>query len=208
MDNWKKLAEQMVDVQIIARDVKNEAVLAAMREIPRHIFVPKDCVSNAYIDRALPLGECQTISQPFIVARMTELLNVEKGMKVLEIGAGSGYQAAVLSYLGASVWSIERVKELAVRARNNLRAVNLKADIIWRDGVDGYPDEAPYDRIIVTAAVEEIAQAWIDQLNENGLLIAPVCVSDMVQRFLLQKKNGEGKWFDYCRFVPLLHSIQ
>ena len=208
MDNWKILAEQMVDVQIIARDVQDEAVLSAMREIPRHLFVPDDYILNAYIDRALPLGECQTISQPFIVARMTELLNVERGMKVLEIGAGSGYQAAVLSHLGAVVWSIERVEKLVTQAKNNLSAVNLKANIIWKDGVDGYPEEAPYDRIIVTAAVEEIAQAWIDQLAENGLLIAPVCVSDMVQRLLLRKKYGEEKWFDYCRFVPLLHSIQ
>jgi len=208
MDNWKKLAEQMVDVQIIARDVNSEAVLSAMREVPRHIFVPKDCVSNAYSDRALPLGEFQTISQPFIVARMTELLNVERGMRILEIGGGSGYQAAILSYLGAAVWSIERVEELVLRAKKNLEAADLKADIIWKDGVDGYTEEAPYDRIIITAAVEGISQAWIDQLTADGLLLAPVKVSDQVQRLLLRKKNGEDKWFEYCRFVPLLHDIQ
>ena len=208
MDDWKRLAKQMVDVQIIARDVKNEAVLSAMREVPRHIFVPEDCISHAYVDRPLPLGEFQTISQPFIVARMTELLSVKSGMKVLEIGSGSGYQSAILSYLGSVVWSVERVEELAVRARNNLMAADFKANIIWKDGVDGYPEEAPYDRIIITAAVEEVAKAWMDQLDENGLLVAPVKVSEQVQRLLLRKKNGEDKWFEYCRFVPLMHDIQ
>ncbi|MCL2768076.1 MAG: protein-L-isoaspartate(D-aspartate) O-methyltransferase [Synergistaceae bacterium] len=208
MDNWKRLAELMVEVQIIARDVKDEAVLSAMREVPRHVFVPEDCVSDAYIDRPLPLGEFQTISQPFIVARMTELLSVESGMKILEIGGGSGYQAAVLSYLGAVVWSLERVGELVARAKNNLAAADIKAHMIWKDGFEGYPEEAPYDRIIITAAVDEIAQTWMDQLTENGLLVAPVKVSDQVERLLLRKKNGEDKWFEYCRFVPLMHDIQ
>ncbi|MCL1941429.1 MAG: protein-L-isoaspartate(D-aspartate) O-methyltransferase [Synergistaceae bacterium] len=208
MDDWKKLAEQMVDVQIIGRDVRDEAVLSAMREVPRHVFVPEGCVSHAYTDRPLPLGEFQTISQPFIVARMTELLSVNNGMKVLEIGTGSGYQAAILSYLGAAVWSLERVEELAARARNNLGAAGFKADIIWKDGVDGYPEAAPYDRIIITAAVEDVEQAWMDQLTEDGLLVAPVKVSEQVQRLLLRQKNGEDKWFEYCRFVPLMHDIQ
>jgi len=208
MDDWKELAEQMVDVQIIARDVKDEAVLSAMREVPRHVFVPEFCMSDAYIDRPLPLGEFQTISQPFIVARMTELLNIKSGMKVLEIGAGSGYQAAILSYLGADVWSMERVEKLAKRAKKNLATADLKAQIIWKDGVDGYPDEAPYDRIIITAAVDGITQAWLDQLTANGLLIAPVKVSEQIQRLLLRKKNGEDKWFEYCRFVPLMNDIQ
>ncbi|MCL2147235.1 MAG: protein-L-isoaspartate(D-aspartate) O-methyltransferase [Synergistaceae bacterium] len=204
MKNWEKMAEQMVEMQIIARDVINEAVLSAMRNVPRHIFVPDDCVSDAYIDRPLPLGEFQTISQPYIVARMTELLEVESGMKVLEIGAGSGYQAAILSYLGANVWGVERVEELVMRAKNSLAAANLRANIIWKDGSDGYPDEAPYDRIIITAAVKVIEQTWIDQLTENGLLLAPVKVSGQVERLLLRSKNGEDKWREYCRFVPLM----
>jgi len=208
MENWKRLAKQMVDVQIVARDVKNKAVLSAMREVPRHIFVPEFCMSDAYIDRPLPLGEFQTISQPFIVARMTELLSVESGMKVLEIGAGSGYQAAILSYLGAVVWSLERVEELVVCAKNNLAAAGLEAHIVLKDGIDGYPEEAPYDRIIITAAVEDIAQSWIDQLTESGSLVAPVKVSEQVQRLLLLKKNGEEKWFEYCRFVPMMSGIQ
>ena len=208
MKDWEKIAEQMVEVQIKARDVKDEAVLSAMREVPRHVFVPEYCVSDAYIDRPLPLGEFQTISQPFMVARMTELLNVESGMKVLEIGAGSGYQAAILSYLGAVVWSVERVKELAVRAENNLAAAGLKAHIIWKDGIDGYPEAAPYDRIIITAAVDEIAQAWLDQLADDGSLVAPVKVSELMQRLLVLKKNGEDKWFEYCRFVPLMPDIE
>lgn len=208
MYDWERLAEQMVDVQIMSRDVKNAAVLSAMRKVPRHIFVPEPCVSDAYIDRPLPIGEFQTISQPFIVARMTELLSIESGMKVLEIGAGSGYQAAILSYLGASVWGLERVNELVIRARNNLATANLQAHIILKDGVDGYPEESPYDRIIITAAVEEIKQAWIDQLTNDGLLVAPVKVSEQVQRLLVLKKNGEDKWFEYCRFVPLMNGVE
>jgi protein-L-isoaspartate(D-aspartate) O-methyltransferase len=208
MKNWEKMAEQMVDMQIIARDVNDEAVLSAMRKVPRHIFVPECCESDAYIDRPLPLGEFQTISQPFIVARMTELLNVKNGMKVLEIGAGSGYQAAILSYLGASVWGLERVEKLVIRAKNSLAAAGLRAHIILKDGIDGYPEEAPYDRIIITAAVDEIEQAWVDQLTENGLLVAPVKVSEQMQRLLLLSKSGEDKWFEYCRFVPLMRGTQ
>jgi protein-L-isoaspartate(D-aspartate) O-methyltransferase len=208
MDDWKKLAEQMVDVQIIGRDVKDEAVLSAMCRVPRHLFVPEVCASDAYIDRPLPLGEFQTISQPFIVARMTELLNVKSGMKVLEIGTGSGYQAAILSYLGAVVWSLERVENLVISAKQNLAAANLKANIILKDGIDGYPEEAPYDRMIITAAVEDIEQAWMDQLAEDGLLVAPVKASKHMQRLLLRKKNGEDKWFEYCRFVPMMHGIE
>jgi protein-L-isoaspartate(D-aspartate) O-methyltransferase len=204
MKNWEKMAERMVEMQIISRDVNNEAVLSAMRKVPRHIFVPDDCVCDAYIDRPLPLGEFQTISQPYIVARMTELLDVENGMKVLEIGAGSGYQAAILSYLGASVWGVERVKELVKRKKKSLAAANLQAHIIWMDGENGYPEEAPYDRIIITAAVSEIEQTLVDQLTENGLLLAPVRVSGQVERLLLRNKNGEDKWFEYCRFVPLM----
>jgi len=208
MYEWEKLAEQMVDMQIAARDVKNEAVLLAMRKVPRHIFVPEFSMSDAYIDRPLPLGEFQTISQPYMVARMTELLRVESGMKVLEIGAGSGYQAAILSYLGAVVWSLERVEKLAADAKNNLAAASLKANIVWMDGALGYPQEAPYDRIIITASVEEIAEAWVDQLTENGLLLAPVKVSEQVERLLLLKKDGSDEWFEYCRFVPMMHGIQ
>ncbi|MCL1875784.1 MAG: protein-L-isoaspartate(D-aspartate) O-methyltransferase [Synergistaceae bacterium] len=208
MYDWERLAELMVDMQIMSRDVKNQAVLSAMRKVPRHIFVPESCMSDAYIDRPLPIGDLQTISQPFIVARMTELLSVESGMKVLEIGAGSGYQAAILSYLGAVVWGLERVNELVIRARDNLSAAGLKANIILKDGIDGYPEESPYDRIIVTAAVEEIKQAWIDQLSDDGILVAPVKVSEQVQRLLVLKSNGEDKWFEYCRFVPLMSGVQ
>jgi len=208
MDNWEELAEQMVDMQIIARDVEDQAVLSAMRKVKRHIFVPEQCEADAYIDRPLPIGEFQTISQPFIVARMTELLCIKSGLKVLEIGAGSGYQSAILSFLGAEVWGLERVEELVIRSRNNLAAAGLKAHIILKDGIDGYPDEAPYDRIIITAAVEEIAKAWVDQLTDDGLLVAPVKVSEQMQRLLLLKKNGEEKWFEYCRFVPLISGIQ
>jgi protein-L-isoaspartate(D-aspartate) O-methyltransferase len=103
---------------------------------------------------------------------------------------------------------LERVEKLAMYAKNNLAAAGLKAHVIWKDGIDGYPEEAPYDRIIITSSVEEITQAWVDQLTDNGLLLAPVKVSEQVERLLLLKKNGEDEWFEYCRFVPMMHGIQ
>lgn len=212
MEHWKKYAERMVEEQIVGRGLRDERTLSAMRGVPRHLFVPEPLVEDSYIDRPLPIGDCQTISQPFMVARMTQLLDVAPGMKILEIGTGSGYQSAVLAYLGAFVWSIERVDELAERARKNIKAAGFEetVKIIFSDGVNGYPEAAPYDRIIVTAAVPEVLPVWYEQLANGGLLVAPVNVSEKSQRLLARKKldNAEDMWDEYCRFVPLLNGIE
>jgi protein-L-isoaspartate(D-aspartate) O-methyltransferase len=203
-------ASDMVEEQIVGRDVKNAHVLEAMTAIPRHLFVPEKYVESAYIDRPLPIGERQTISQPYMVAKMTELLSSEPGMKVLEIGTGSGYQAAILAALGLRVWSVERIESLASDAQRRLFALNRDVTVIYGDGRNGYPDESPYDRIIVTAASSRVEPAWDRQLALNGRLVVPLDVMTGGQRLLVRENLQSGfrnTWYDYCRFVPLLMGI-
>jgi protein-L-isoaspartate(D-aspartate) O-methyltransferase len=203
-------ASDMVEEQIVGRDVKNVRVLEAMETVPRHFFVPEKYAGSAYIDRPLPIGERQTISQPYMVAKMTELLSAEPGMKVLEIGTGSGYQAAILSSLGLRVWSVERVKSLVGDAQRRLLALNCDVTVIHGDGRNGYLDESPYDRILVTAASSRVEPAWDNQLVLNGLLVAPLDVMTGGQRLLVRENSRNGfrnTWYDYCRFVPLLVDV-
>lgn len=187
----KRLRERMVREQIEARGVKEPAVLAAMRAVPRHLFVEEALAQRAYADRPLPIGHGQTISQPYIVALMSELLQVQPGHKILEIGTGSGYQAAVLAELGAEVCTVERLKPLYLAARDlmiKLRyfSVRLKLD----DGTLGWPSEAPFDRIIVTAGGPRAPQPLVDQLADPGRLIAPVGASPRSQELKLVIKEG------------------
>jgi protein-L-isoaspartate(D-aspartate) O-methyltransferase len=183
----------MVRDQIQARGVTDERVLAAMRELPRHIFVEEALAYKAYSDGPLPIGEGQTISQPYIVALMSELLQVEPGMKVLEIGTGSGYQAAVLAHMGAEVYTVERIKKLFHAARKRFMdmrmfSVKLKLD----DGTMGWPDEAPYDRIIVTAGGPEVPGPLVDQLADPGRMLIPVGGARRNQSLILvEKKDGQ-----------------
>jgi protein-L-isoaspartate(D-aspartate) O-methyltransferase len=179
----------MVREQIEARGVSDPAVLSAMRSLHRHLFVEEAFACKAYSDGPLPIGEGQTISQPYIVARMSELLQVEPGMSVLEIGTGSGYQAAVLAHMGADVYTVERIKKLFFTARKRFMdmrmfSVKLKLD----DGTMGWPEHAPYDRIIVTAGGPEVPEPLIGQLADPGRMLIPVGESKRVQRLVLIEK--------------------
>lgn len=185
--------ERMVRDQIEARGVSNPAVLDALRSLPRHLFVEEALAYKAYSDSPLPIGEGQTISQPYIVALMSELLEVEPDMKVLEIGTGSGFQAAVLDHMGAEVYTVERIKKLFFAARKRFMdmrmfSIKLKLD----DGTLGWPDEAPYDRIIVTAGGPEVPQPLVDQLADPGRMLIPVGGSKRFQELILvEKKDGK-----------------
>jgi protein-L-isoaspartate(D-aspartate) O-methyltransferase len=184
---------QMVNEQIADRDVTDRRVLEAMRKVPRHRFVPPALVSRAYDDSPLPIGYDQTISQPFIVAHMTEALDVQPAHTVLEIGTGSGYQAAVLGELARTVYTIEIVPELARAAAATLQAlaygnVNVRAG----DGYAGWPEHAPFDRIMLTAAPETIPKPLIDQLAPRGRLIAPVGEQGAVQWLTIVDKTPKG----------------
>ncbi|MDK2915557.1 MAG: protein-L-isoaspartate(D-aspartate) O-methyltransferase [Euryarchaeota archaeon] len=206
-DPYQREREEMVEFQIRARGIGNERVLAAMQKVPRHLFVPKTWERAAYEDRPLPIGEGQTISQPYIVAVMTEQLEIRPRDRVLEIGTGSGYQAAILAELAAKVISVERLPGVADRARENLaRAGVTGVEIVVGDGTQGYPPEAPYDAIIVTAASPSIPKPLIDQLAEGGRLVAPVGPRDCQDLVKLVKREGRVETIPLggvC-FVPLI----
>ena len=207
MRDWRLEACEMVESQLLPRNIRDEEVLRAMALVPRHLFVPLRYLEDAYIDRPLPIGSRQTISQPYMVARMTELLGVEKGMKVLEIGTGSGYQSAVLAFLGLRVWSVERIGFFAKQARARLADMGFDVTVLHGDGRFGFAEAAPYDRVIVTAASEHVEPAWEEQLALGGRLVTPQDVMTGGQRLLVRRKGDSGyedTWHDYCRFVPLL----
>lgn len=184
---------QMVDLQIAARDVKDRRVLDAMRKVERHRFVPAALVARAYDDTPLPIGYDQTISQPYVVAYMSEALGVERQHKVLEIGTGSGYQAAVLGELARTVYTIEIVKDLAQQAGATLTSLGY-ANVHVRagDGYAGWPEQAPFDRIMVTAAPEEIPKPLLDQLAPGGRLVIPVGAQGETQWLTIVDKTAMG----------------
>jgi protein-L-isoaspartate(D-aspartate) O-methyltransferase len=207
---WQLDAADMVEEQIIGRDVRDARLLEALASVPRHLFVPPEYTGTAYVDRPLPIGERQTISQPYMVAKMTELLLAEPGMKILEIGTGSGYQAAILASMGLCVWSVERLETLAREARKRLQNLNFDVKVIYGDGRAGFPEEAPYDRIIVTAGSPRVEAAWDSQLALNGRMVVPLNVMTGNQRLLVRENLAQGfrnTWYDYCRFVPLLQGV-
>ncbi len=199
----------MVREQIEARGVRDARVLEAMRTVPRHEFAPSRFLNDAYADHPLPIGEGQTISQPYIVAFMSELLDLEKGHKVLEIGTGCGYQAAVLGLLAKQVFSIEIVETLGLSARKRLRRLGYNnVDVSIGNGYLGLPDQAPFDRIILTAAPEELPQALVDQLKPGGRLVAPVGPVYGNQELIVVTKDAAGKVRRRSvlpvRFVPMV----
>lgn len=206
--NYRQLRNKMVDQQLQARDIEEPKVLEALREVPRHEFVPANYREWAYSDQALPIGEGQTISQPYIVAYMTQALQLEPQDRVLEIGTGSGYQAAILSRLSRQVYSIEIVESLGLAARERLKRLgydNIAVHV--GDGYNGWPSQAPFDAIMVTAGAEELPQPLMDQLAEDGRMIIPIGPHGGVRQLtLVTKKKGKFK-FDKLmpvRFVPFI----
>ena len=197
---------KMVDTQIAARDVRDARVLAAMRAVPRHEFVPAELRARAYEDSPLPIGHGQTISQPYIVAFMTEQLAPQPGQRVLEIGTGSGYQAAVLSKLVAEVFTIEIVEPLATRAAADLARLGCKnVRVRAGDGYQGWPDAAPFDAIIVTCAPDHVPEPLVRQLREGGRMVIPVGEDGVQELCVLEKRDGkiERRAVLPVRFVPM-----
>ena len=210
---FKLARNQMVDEQISPpiRGIENPDVLEAMRQVPRHKFVPENVRHDSYNDTALPIGYGQTISQPFIVAFMTEQIACGQMHRVLEIGTGSGYQAAILSILVKEVYSIEIVDELATKASNCLKQLDIfNVHIKTGDGFAGWPEESPFDSIIVTCAPEDLPLALVDQLKEGGRVIIPVGSRAHQQLYLIEKKNGQvrQKAVLPVRFVPMVSRRQ
>ena len=200
----------MVSDQIEARGVADPAVLAAMRAVPRHRFVPGEYLSQAYADRPLPIGYGQTISQPYIVALMTEALQLGPGQWVLEIGAGSGYQAAILAELGVETYTIEIIPELAERAKATLAEVGYGVvQVRQADGYFGWEEHAPFDTLIVTAAPDHLPQPLTNQLAEGGRMVIPIGPAGAVQTlWLFEKIDGELQATNLgaVRFVPFTGS--
>ncbi len=205
--DYQKLRDHMVENQLIPRGIKDPRVLDAMSRVPRHIFAGGHNLANAYDDMALPIGEGQTISQPYMVAVMTELLELKGREKVLEIGTGSGYQGAVLAELAKEVYSIERIGILADRAAAEYRISGCdNIQVRTGDGTLGWPEAAPFDRIIITAASPNIPKPLMEQLAMNGILVIPVG-SRHAQQLLKITKTEQGLSEEYhtpCVFVPLI----
>ena len=192
--DWRRLAGEMVDKEIAAAGVTNKRVLKAVRETPRHEFVPANQRQFSYLDMALPIGDAQTISPPFIVAYMTQEIDPQPTDKVLEVGTGSGYQAAILSPLVQEVYSIEIVEALGKRAARTLQRLNYKnVKTKVGDGYLGWPDAAPFDKVVVTCSPEKVPQPLVDQLREGGLMIVPVGERYQQTLYLFRKVKNELK---------------
>jgi protein-L-isoaspartate(D-aspartate) O-methyltransferase len=198
----------MVRDQIKERGISDTAVIGAMTRVPRHLFVPPEYINYAYIDEPLPIGLDQTISQPYIVALMTELLSPKKNHRVLEIGTGSGYQAAVLAEIVDSVWTIEILEGLAKSAEERLSKLGYgTVKVRCGDGYAGWPEYSPFDGIIVTAAAEQIPEPLIQQLKDGGRMVIPVGSAFSIQNLILVEKHGNDiirRNIASVRFVPLL----
>jgi protein-L-isoaspartate(D-aspartate) O-methyltransferase len=205
--DFRQLRENMVRTQLIPRGIRDERVLDAMRRVPRHLFVGEALRDRAYDDMALSIGEGQTISQPYMVAVMTELLELKGDEKVLEVGTGSGYQAAILAELARTVYTIERIAALAERARDKFRSAGYTNIFVTvGDGTMGYPEQSPFDRIIITAGTPKIPDPLIEQLSDGGIAVGPI--GDRFSQQLIKVRKSHGKISEEfstpCVFVPLI----
>jgi protein-L-isoaspartate(D-aspartate) O-methyltransferase len=207
MTNFKQQRQQMVEVQLKSRDITDQRVLEAMNQIPREKFVPKEIRFSAYADRPLSIGHHQTISQPYVVALMCQLLKLKGTEKILDVGTGSGYQAAVLSRLAKKVITIEVIPDLAKKAKEILGKLNYQnVIVIIGDGRKGSPDHAPFDKIISAAASENIPQAWKNQLKTGGQIVLPM-EHGLGQKLVRVTKTNSGfkkESFGGVMFVPLV----
>jgi protein-L-isoaspartate(D-aspartate) O-methyltransferase len=211
VDDAGKLAERrlrMVEEQIVQRGVIDVNVVSAMRSVPRHLFVPPEREPEAYADEALPIGRGQTISQPYMVALMTQLLRLDVRKKILDVGSGSGYQTAVLCELAGEVFAIERIPELAERSRAVLEKLGYdNVTVVTGDGTLGLPEQAPFDGILVAAAAPEAPRPLLTQLADGGRLVVPLGPVHREQMLTVFTREGTGFRRDehvYCRFVPLI----
>lgn len=206
--NFEIARKRMIESQIIVRGVSDRRVIEAMLKVPRHVFVEEAMAAQAYSDTPLPIGEKQTISQPYMVALMTELLELKGREKVLEIGTGSGYQAAILAVMADRVYTVERIRPLALRARKALDSLGLlNVNIKISDGTVGWEEEAPFDAIIVTAGAPDIPQKYIDQLKPGGRLVIPVGTQfEQVLVRVVKQEDGSVVQENVtgCRFVKLV----
>ena len=205
--DWDAARRRMVEEQLVARGVHDRRVLEAMRIVPRHLFVPVELREMAYDDEPLPIGDGQTISQPYMVALMSEALEIQGGERVLEIGTGSGYQAAVLGVMGVELITIELVPALAERARAALASLGLEGRVRVEvgDGTLGRPDEAPFDAILVTAGAPQIPRPLLTQLAPEGRLVLPMGDEDLQSLVRIRRRGGEliEEYLGECRFVKL-----
>ncbi len=205
-DMYQPHRARMVEL-LRSRGIRDERVLKSMGEIPRHLFVPEALAAKAYGDHALPIGDMQTISQPYMVARMTELLETNENSTVLEIGAGSGYQTAVLSAVAGRVFAIERISELARNAQRNIRRLGCyNATVKWFDGTIGWSDHAPYDGILVAAGSPEIPEPLIKQLSVGGKLVIPIgdAEQQVLVRLIRTETGVTREDHGLCQFVKLI----
>lgn len=209
VNDYSRQREDMVQYQILARGVKNPDVIRAMGKVPRHLFIPERNRDLSYGDFPVSIGEGQTISQPYIVAYMTEVLNLKSEDRILEIGTGSGYQAAILAEIVKEVYTIEIIEALGTRARKRLAEMGYKnIHVKIGDGYKGWPEKAPFDAVIVTCAPEKIPRPLVDELREGGRIIIPVGERGRVQKLVKGVKKGEVlKTEDVMlvRFVPMVH---
>ncbi|MBO7617513.1 MAG: protein-L-isoaspartate(D-aspartate) O-methyltransferase [Bacteroidales bacterium] len=212
-DNYrhKGLRQQLVE-QLRAKGITDEAVLSAINEVPRHIFLDSSFVELAYQDKAFPIGSGQTISQPHTVAFQTQLLQVEKSMKVLEIGTGSGYQACVLAAMGAKVFTIERQRNLYFKTKDILEQLPFRVKTFLGDGFEGLPSYAPFDRVIITAGAPSLPEALLQQMKTGGIMVIPLDQADGEGQTMLRvTKTGDGtlkkESFGDFQFVPMLKEI-